>query len=154
MITNIILLSTLIAYSMIVSQSFMYIFSLKQVQLGLEASPYIELRKLTDTSMRNNFKYAVYAVLLTNLLLVIVTGKDAGSLLFITSAVAFVAVIADTLLTVKGSLPINDTINNWTMDHYPADWADHRKKWLEIFRYRQVANIIGFLSLLIGAVFG
>ena len=132
----------------------MYIFSLKQVQLGLEASAYIELRKLTDTSMRSNFKYAVYAVLLTNFLLVIATGKDPGSLLFITAAVAFVAVITDTLLTVKGSLPINDIINNWTRDHYPADWADHRKKWLEIFKYRQVANIIGFLSLLIGAVFG
>ena len=154
MATKIIFLITLVTYSIIVSQSFMYILALKDVQLSLEASPYTELRKLIDTSMRNNFKYVIYAALLASLVWVVVTGKNPGSLLFITAVIALIALIADTLLTVKGSLPVNDIINTWSADNYPANWSDYRTKWFTIFQYRQVANITGFVSLLIGAVFG
>lgn len=154
MTTRIIFFSTLLVYSFIVSQSFMYILSLKNVQLKLEANAYIEFRKLIDASMRSNFKYVIYAALLTNLLLVISTIKNPGSLLFITATIAFVALITDTLLTVKGNLPVNDIINTWSADNYPANWADYRTKWLNIFQYRQIANITGFVSLLVGAVFG
>ncbi len=154
MIVKIIFLLTLLSYSIIVSQSFMYMLALKNVQLSLDAKPYIELRKLIDTSMRSNFKYVIYLALLTNLILIISTFKNPGSLLFITAAIAFVALIADTLLIVKGNLPINDIINTWSSDSYPANWADYRTKWFTIFQYRQIANITGFVSLLIGAVFG
>ncbi len=153
MIINIILLLTLLTYSIIASQSFMYILALKDVQLKLEASSYTELRKLTDTSMRGKFTYVVYAALLFTLTLVIVTVKAPGSLQFITAAIAFVALIADTLLTVKGNLPINDIINSWSSDTYPENWAYYRTKWFHIFQYRQVANITGFVSLLVGTVF-
>jgi hypothetical protein len=154
MLVKVLFLFTLLAYSIIVSQSFSYIIALKNVQLNLNAGSYIELRKLIDANFRANFTYVVYAVLITNLLLVLTTVKNPSSLLFITAAIAFVALIADTLLTVKGNLPINDIINTWSTDKYPTDWADYRAKWLTIFQYRQIANIMGFVSLLIGAVFG
>jgi uncharacterized membrane protein len=154
MTTKIILFLTLLPYSIIVSQSFMYILALKDLQLNLGANSYTEVRKLIDTAMRSNFKYVIYAALLANLLHVISTVKNPGSLLFITAAIAFAALIADTLITVKGNLPVNDIINTWSADNYPANWADYRTKWLHIFQYRQIANITGFISLLIGAVFG
>ena len=154
MTIKIILFITLLAYSFIVSQSFMYILALKHVQFNLQANSYIELRKLIDGEMNNNFKYVIYAALILNLGLLIVTGKNPGSLLFILSAVAFVALIADTLLTVKGNLPINAVIDSWSSDTYPSDWAEYRTKWFSIFRYRQIANITGFISLLIATVFG
>jgi hypothetical protein len=153
MTTKIIFFFTLIAYSIIVSQSFMYILALKDVQLNLQAGPYAELRKLIDTSMRGNFKYVIYAALLFSLLLVVMNIKNPGSLVFITAVIAFVALVIDTLLTVKGNLPINDIINTWTADNYPANWADYRTKWLRIFEYRQIANITGFVSLLVAVVF-
>jgi len=154
MTTKIILFAAILTYSIIVSQSFMYILALKRVQVSLGAIPYMELRKQIDASMRRNFKYVVYAALLTNLLLVVFTIKNPGSLLFLSAAFAFVALIADTLITVKGNLPINDVINGWTSDRYPENWADYRAKWLITFQYRQIANIAGFVSLLVGAVFG
>ena len=154
MLINIIFLVTLLTYSIIVSQSFMYILALKDVQLTLEAAPYTELRKLIDTSMRSNFRYVVYATLLFTLALVIVTIKNPGSLQFVMAATAFVAIITDTMLTIKGSLPINDVINSWTSDNYPTNWTDYRNKWSSIFKYRQFANITGFICLLVGVVFG
>jgi len=153
MTDKIILFSALLAYSIIVSQSFMYILALRTAQLNLEAHSYIELRKLIDTSMRSNFKYVVYTALLTNLILVIVTSKHPESLIFISATVAFIALVADTIITVKGNLPVNDIINSWSRDHYPKNWTDYRLKWLRIFQYRQIANITGFLFLLAGAIF-
>jgi uncharacterized membrane protein len=153
MATKIILLFTVLSYSFIVSQSFMYILSLKQAQLNLSANAYIEIRKQIDDNMRRKFKYPIYLALLANLLLLIFTVQNPGSLSFITGAVAFIALVIDTLITVKGNLPVNDIINEWSADNYPANWADYRTKWLRLFQYRQIANITGFLSLLIGVVF-
>src|SRR5690606_1674186 len=115
---------------------------------------YTEIRKLIDASMKSNFKYVIYTALLSNLVLVICTFKNLRSTLFITAAIAFAALILDTTLAVKGNIPINDAISTWTLDSYPANWAEFRIKWLQIFQYRQIANISGFVSLLIGAVFG
>jgi hypothetical protein len=154
MTTKIFILITLLAYGIIVSQSFMYILALKHVQLNLNANSYTELRQLIDTSMRNNFKYVIYVALLSNLVLVISTGKNPGSLLFLTAAIAFAALILDTLIAVKGNIPINNFISTWSTDSYPANWEEYRAKWLQFFQYRQIANITGFIGLLIGAVFG
>lgn len=154
MTNKIILLITIVAYAMLVSQSFMYILALKNVQLNLEANSYIELRKLIDVNMNRNFKYVMYIAFLANLLCVISNFKNVGSLLFITSTIALVAIIADILIAVKGNIPINNIIDTWSFDDYPADWRDYRTKWLSFFQLRQVANITGFISLCIGAVFG
>ena len=104
MTTKIILSITLLTYAMIASQAFMYILSLKRVQLNLGANAYTEIRKLTDISMRASFKYVIYTTLLANMLLVMVTAKMPDSLVFITSIISLVALIAEILLTVKCSL--------------------------------------------------
>jgi hypothetical protein len=154
MTTKIIFTITLLAYAMIASQAFMYILSLKQVQLNLDAKAYTEIRKLIDVSMRASFKYVIYAALLANLLLVIVTAKNPGSLVFISATIALIALIAEIMLTLKGNLPINDIINTWSADAVPANWTELRNNWFAIFQYRQIASITGFVSLVIGAVFG
>jgi uncharacterized membrane protein len=154
MAVKIILLFTILVYAIIVSQPFMYILALKHLQLNLDVSSYIKFRKLIDESMRKNFKYVIYSALLSNLVLIIFTFNTHASLLFITSVIAFLALIADTLLTVKGNLPINDIINTWSLDSYPSDWTEYRRHWLSIFQYRQIASISGFVSFLLGTVFG
>ena len=154
MTTKIILAITLLVYAIIASQAFMYMFSLKQVQLNLGANSYTEIRKLIDISMRASFKYVIYAALLANLLLVLATVKTPSSLVFITATIALLALVAEILLTLKGNLPINDVINTWSADNVPENWVAFRNKWFAIFQYRQIASITGFISLLIGAVFG
>ena len=154
MTTRIILAITLLVYAIIASQAFMYMLSLKQVQLNLGANSYTEIRKLIDISMRASFKYVIYAALLANVSLVIATIKTPSGLVFITATIALLALVAEILLTLKGNLPINDVINTWSADSVPANWTAFRDKWFTIFQYRQIASITGFISLLIGAVFG
>ena len=154
MATKIIFTITLLAYTMIASQAFMYILSLKQVQLNLNENAYTEVRKLIDSNMRVSFRYVIYTALLANVLLVIITAKTPGSLVFISASIALLALIVEIVLTLKGNLPINDVINSWSVDGIPTNWATFRDKWFSIFQYRQIASIIGLVSLVIGAVFG
>lgn len=146
-------LITIISYSIIVSQSFMYLLALKYTQINLDAPAYITVRHLIDTAMNRNFRYVVYVTLLLNLVLVILSATAPSGLSFISATVAFICLVADTLITVKGNLPINAVINKWTADNYPQNWKEYRAAWLRYFRYRQIVNIAGFLSLLAGAVF-
>lgn len=154
MTQKIILLATLLCYTVMVSQPLMYILSLRNTQMALGGSSYTEVRQLIDANMRGLFKYVIYAALLSTLLLLIVSIKTPGSLLFISAAIAFVALVADTLLTVKGSLPVNDIINTWSPGNFPENWMEIRQRWFSIFEYRQWILIAGFVSLLAGAIFG
>jgi hypothetical protein len=154
MYTKIILLLTIVAYSVIVAQTYMYIVALKNVQMSMGGGSYIQLRKLLDTNFRANYKYAVYAALIMSLVLVLINLKSPKSVLFITATIALIALITDVLLMMKGNMPINNLINTWTPVHYPDNWAVYRAKWLQIFFYREIATVTGFISLVIGAVFG
>jgi hypothetical protein len=152
--TKIILLLTVLAYSVIVAQSYMYIVALKNVQTVMSGGSYIQLRKLLDANFRANYKYAVYATVITNMLLVLINIKSPNSILLLTASVSFIALITDLLLMMKGNMPINNLINSSTPVHYPDNWAKYRAKWLQIFFYREIVVITGFISLVIGALFG
>ena len=150
---KVIMLINLLAYSFIVSQSFLYMIALKNVQTSMQPASYIELRKLLDKNFQVKFRIVVYVSLLTCTVLTVLSSMHLTGLLFITSALALVGLIVEILLAVKGNVPINRVINSWSADNYPANWEEYRAKWLAIFAKRQVVNIIGFLSLLVGAVF-
>jgi hypothetical protein len=152
--TKILLLLNLLLSSIIVGQAYMYIIALTDVQKNLDAPAYIRLRQLIDRNFMAKYKYVIYASMISTPLLCILIGSESPTgLLFICSLIALVAFIIDLILTVKGNLPINKMINGWSVDNYPGDWDKHREKWLRIYSYRQTVNFIGFISLLIGAIF-
>jgi hypothetical protein len=144
---------TLFAYSFLVSQSFSYIIALHNTQRNLDAKGYIILRKLLDKNFRAKFKYVFYLTLVSNTVLCILTFREPDSLLFIGSLIALIGFLADAVFMLRGNMPINNYINTWSPEKFPADWEVHRAKWLRIFAKRQVANIIGFTSLLFVAAF-
>ncbi|WP_336517759.1 hypothetical protein [Pollutibacter soli] len=153
MFINIILLLTVIFYSMIVSQSFMYILALRNLSLDLDVAAYTQMRKIIDANMRSKYSIVVYGSLILNLLLVVLLlGRHSGTL-FIASTISMTALLIDTLLMVKGNMPLNAVINEWTSEKIPGNWKDVRLKWLNIYQQRQVVNIIGFIALVAGIVF-
>lgn len=150
---KILILLNLIIYSVIVSQSFMYMIALRNVQESLDAASYIELRKLLDRNFRRKFKTVVYSALLLGLALTVAAVFQSSGVLLAGSSVAFAGLLIDIVLIVKGNMPINRYINSWTLETFPANWVDYRNKWLYWFSWRQVANITGFIALLIAALF-
>ena len=53
----------------------------------------------------------------------------------------------------RENVPINGVVDRWSTTRYPHDWESYRTKWFAIFAYRQVILGVGFLSLLVGAVY-
>ena len=150
---NIVIFITLLAYSLVVSQSFSYIIALTDAQKNMQAATYIELRKLLDKNFRKKYSFVIYLSLISSVVLTILTSMNTSSMLFIGSSIALLALVIDIALTLKGNMPINNLINTWSADNYPSNWKSYRAKWLSVFEKRQIANIIGFLSLLFGAIF-
>ena len=150
---KILLVLNLFIYSVIVGQSFMYIIALRNVQESMGAACYIELRKLLDRNFLKKFKPVVYSALILGLALVVVSLFQASALLIAGSSIAFAGLVIDVVLILKGDMPINRIINSWTLETFPKNWVDYRSKWLYWFSWRQVANISGFIALLITAVF-
>lgn len=153
MLVQLTLVITFILYAILASQSFMYILALKTVQLKLEAPAYIKLRQLIDASMMATIKYVMYAAMIFNTLLVVLLIRTHGGLLFCTALFSAIMLLVDILITVKGNLPINAVINTWSPNSYPSNWFEYRDRWLRFFRYRQIAVITGFVSLVVGTVF-
>ena len=150
---KILIFLNLLIYSVIVSQSFMYMIALRNVQESMDAASYIELRKLLDRNFLKKFKPVVYSALLLGLALVVAALVQSSLVLLAGSIVAFAGLLIDVALTLKGDMPINRFINSWTLETFPANWVEYRSKWLYWFSWRQVANISGFITLLIAAVF-
>lgn len=154
MTNKIILLITLLSYSVLVSQPFMYLLALKNTQLSLDGSTYTGVRQLIDANIKVMLKWFVYIGLLASLSNLIININTPLSITFITAVISFLALVIDTLLTVKGNMPLNTIINTWSPADYPANWREIRQQWFHIFQYRQIVLITGFVSLVAGVVFG
>jgi hypothetical protein len=130
----------------------MYILALRNTQFGLDGNAYTQLRKLLDVNMNGIFRWVMYSALMTSLLWCLANLGSPASLTFITAVISLIALVTDTILAVKRSIPLNRIINSWSPSQLPEDWKEIRASWLYVFQFRQIANILGFISLLIGVV--
>lgn len=153
MLLKIILLLNIITWSVIAGLAYMYIIALSDVSRNLDAPGYIRFRQLIDRNFMAKYKWVIYTAMLITPLLSIVAANN-GIVFIVCSLTTTCMLIIDLYLTLKGNLPINKLINTWEIDHYPDDWELYRAKWLSIYSRRQVVTIIGFISLVIAAVFG
>ena len=143
----------LLAYGFISSQPMFYLLAMSKTQKNMQPSSYVELRKLLNENLQVTLRIAYYTALLTSPLLFCCWMRFPLGLPFITSTVALTALLMDMVFLFKGDIPINKTISTWTPNNYPADWKNYRHKWFEYYHKRQVVDLIGFISLLAGAVF-
>jgi hypothetical protein len=145
------LLASLATYSVVASQPLFYLVVLGRAQRALSAPAYIELRQRVNPVMVARVP-AIYGSALVALLFVLFLALRAGAeLLLGTAAVALVCLVVDAILMARASVPINSVIDAWTVTEHPNDWQDHRARWFAIFGYRQIALVVGFASLLVGA---
>ena len=145
---------TLVLYAFVISQSFFYILAMSNVLKNMQPGAYIESRKLLDKNLSASLPVVYYSTLIASIALTAFCVINPSGLLFICSVIALAALLADVVLTIKGNQPINKTINTWSASDYPANWKEYRSKWFMVYNIRQVVNIIGFVSLLAGLVFG
>lgn len=151
---KIVLFLNLLLYAFVISQSFFYILALSYASKSMQPGTYIESRKLLDWKLRRTLTTVYYLTLVTSIALVAFTIVNPSGALFICSLVALAALIMDIALALKGNIPLNNEINGWTTQSYPENWKEIRERWFRFYNTRQAANIIGFITLLAGLIFG
>lgn len=147
------IITSLLAYSTVVSQPLFYIVALTSAQRAMSGSAYVELRQRINTVMNRRVPVIYSTTLVTILVLLALSWRAGTWRVLITASVALVCLVADIALMVRENVPINGVIDRWSTTDYPGDWDVYRSKWFAIFAYRQVVLLAGFISLLFGAVF-
>jgi hypothetical protein len=150
---NIIRFINLLAFGFVVSQPFFYLLAMTRVQKNMRAASYIELRNLLHKNLNVTLRIVYSTALVTSVAWCGYTMIVHLRLQFISAAIALVALLIDVFYLFKGDMPVNKIIQTWTPENYPDDWETYRAKWLSVYRIRQVADIIGFISLLAGETF-
>ena len=154
MAIKITLFITLLMYAVVISQSFFYILAMSVTLKKMRAQTYIETRNLLTTNLQAPLQIVYYTTLSASVLLTAFCVVNPGGLLFITSLISLVALLADVVLALKGNIPLNKFINSWTSWDYPDNWQQYRAQWFNLYHIRQALNITGFISLLAGLIFG
>jgi hypothetical protein len=154
MIIKVTLFITLAMYAVIASQSFFYMLALSNATKKMQAVAYIETRKLIDAELQFKLSLVYYAALCSSLLLTAFSVVNPNGILFISSVIALITLLVDIGLALHGNRPINKIINSWSSSQYPDNWEQVRSRWFSIFHSRQAVNIVGFISLVAGSVFG
>ena len=147
------MLVNLIAYSTIVSQPLFYIVALTSAQRASSGAAYVELRPRTPPVMSRRVPLLSGTPLVTVLALLVLSWRAQSWNVLITTIVGFLCLLVDVVLMLRENVPINGVIDRWSIPGFPEDWKAYRDRWFAIFGYRQVALLLGFVSLLGGAVF-
>jgi hypothetical protein len=153
MIQNSIQLLDLIAYAFVASQPIFYLLAMSRTVKEMRAESFIELRNLLNRHLQTSLRVTYYFSLLISLVWCYLAIVSHSEILIISSLLALLALIVDITLLLRGDQPINKVISTWKADSYPPNWQDYRRKWFFHYHIRQVAGLLGFLSLLAGAVF-
>src|SRR5215203_1189619 len=146
MILNALIFINLLGFAFIAGQAFFYLLAMGNAQRNLRAPAYVELRNLLDRNLTARFKIVYYTVLVSSPLVCVLTARNTASLLFMTSAIACIALFIDVFVMMKGNMPLDRLIRSWTPENYPDNWQEYRTEWLRYYQLRQVAAIAGFVS--------
>ncbi|WP_162055837.1 DUF1772 domain-containing protein [Pontibacter pamirensis] len=141
----------LVLYLIVVSQGIFYLYALSEALSGISMDAYAEIRNSTDKVIEWPHKFVYPAAVLVGLIAVVLSFiKAPGSLVSITTAIAFVCVVVDLALAVKFNLPINAQFHTYQAGMQGVDWESLRNTWLQVLNYRGVLQVVGFLALLVG----
>lgn len=121
MLIKITLFITLVMYTFIAGQSFFYILALTNATKKMQATAYIETRKLIDAELQSKLSLVYYAALGASVLLTAFSVVNPNGILFISSVIALTALVIDVAVALKGNIPLNKTINSWSATQYPAN---------------------------------
>jgi hypothetical protein len=146
------IVASLVTYSIVVSQPIFYIVALGRAQRALSAAAYIELRQCINSVMTRRVPVIYLSALAAVLALLVFSLRLRDWSGLVTATVALLCLVVDVFLMIRENVPINGVIDQWSTTNYPEDWESYRTRWFEVFAYRQIVLLVGFLALLVGAV--
>jgi hypothetical protein len=153
MIQYIIQFSDLAVYAFIASQAMFYLLAMSKTVKEMRPESFIEFRNLLDSKLKLSLRFVYYSALFISPVWCYVAVRSHEQLTIITSFIALLVLFIDIYFLLQGNQPINKVFQTWSRENYPENWEEVKQKWFVHYHKRQVAGLIGFFCLLIGAVF-
>jgi hypothetical protein len=147
----IIRLAGIVLYFFIAAQGAFYHFGFGKALFQIPAEDFIELRKAVDPVVRPRFKSLYFSALAVVLLWLIFSDKSAGFLSYGPVLFAFLFLIADMVLIVKFSEPVNELINSDLLNTQTG-YVTARTEWMKFIFIRGYLAMAGFFLLIIQPV--
>jgi hypothetical protein len=145
--TNIFRVLQLLAYFLVTIQLTYYLYLMGDAMKLVSLDNFYEQRKIVHTLVMKKHQPVYYVCLALSILMIILTIKQPASIVFICSCIAFLCLIADIIIAMKGNGPINNASENY-ISGAAGNWEAMRLQWLKFINIRGVFSTIGFLSLL------
>lgn len=143
----------LVSYIIISSQLIYYLFVMSDALNLISIDNFMELRKAIDPIFKKRLSFVYYTCLGLNIVLLVIRRGELFSISYIALIIAFLCLVTDLLIAVKGNIPINNHITNYFRGSIEYNWQAMRKDWLHYITWRGIANFIGILSLIAGLLF-
>lgn len=140
----------LASYVIISSQLIYYLLVMSDALKLISIDNFMELRKTIDPIFKKRLSFVYYACLSLNIVLLVMRRGDLFSISYAALIVAFLCLVADLLIAIKGNIPVNNHITNYVSGSIEYNWHALRKDWLNYITWRGIANFIGMLSLIAG----
>lgn len=142
----------IVLYFFIAAQGAFYHFGFGKALYNIPSEDFIELRKAVDPIVRGRFKVLYLSALAVMFIWFLMTNKSAGVLAYAPVLLAFLLLVADMVLILKFSEPVNELINSNSLNT-ESGFQNARNAWLKFILIRGYLSISGFLLLLVHIVF-
>ncbi|MCE7058546.1 hypothetical protein [Dyadobacter sp. CY343] len=142
----------IVLYFFIAAQGAFYHFGFGKALYQIPSEHFIELRKVVDPVVRSKFKVLYLSALAVMFLWFLLSDKTAGFWSYGFVLIAFVLLIADMVLILKFSEPVNELINSDLLNT-EKEYSNARSEWLKFIFIRGYLSLAGFSMLIVHLAF-
>ena len=118
----------------------------------LSGPTFIEWFQKIDPYMKIRARQLILSQLLVTLLLLSLLHDRSASLEFWLTGIALVMTAVSMGIAVRGNVPLNRQMDHWSPSNPPDQWEEIRERWLHYQRLRGIAEVAGFVTLLVAAL--
>lgn len=115
----------------------------------LDTGDYIRAKQAVDRTAPRLAKPLMLTCLVVTTLALGTVVLEGAVVAVIGCAIALVALVATLLAILRGDVPINRRMADWSPSDPPANWLSVRDEWERFFTLRSVANLVALIALVV-----
>lgn len=148
---NLIRMTHLLLYFLVAVQLVYYFYLMGDALQLVRIESFLDERRIVHPLVMQRHQLVYYACLLTSLVMVGLSWRDANWFSLALYGLALVCLVADVVIALKGNNPINTQVQEAVAG---LDWEALRSDWIRLIKIRGGIISVGMLSLFVGLVFG
>ncbi len=118
----------------------------------LAGPTFIEWFQKIDPYMKIRAPQLTVAQIVVTFLLLILLHDRSAAPEFQLTGVALVLTVVAMVVAVRGNVPLNCQMDQWSASSLPDHWEEIRDQWLLYHRLRGIAEVAGFVTLLVATL--